>query len=126
MAFTYDLDTTTGRIRRLIGDTEKDAGPLPDSANFSDAEVNFFYELEGSHVQRGAAAGLEALAAAWAAHEGRYREGPVDEESLSSTAFARQAAQLRNVYGYNKAGNDAAAAAAGGFSVAMRRSSASG
>ncbi len=123
MAFTYDLTTTTGQIRRLIGDTQEDAGQLPDGANFSDAEIDFFYTSEGNHIHRGAAAGLEALAAAWAAHEGRYREGPVDEESLSSTAFSRQAWSLRTVYGYNKAGNDAAAAAAGGFSVSMRRTS---
>ena len=126
MAFTYDLSTTTGRIRRMAGDTIEDAGPLPDGRNFSDAEIAFFYDIEGSHVQRGAAAALEALAAAWAAYEGRYREGPVDEESLSSTAFAKQAAQIRSVYGWNKAGDDSAAAAAGGFSVAMRRSSADG
>lgn len=121
MAFTYDLSTTTGRIRRLIGDTVEDKGVLPDGANFSDLEISTFYELEGSHVQRGAAGALEALAAAWAAHEGRYREGPVDEESLASTAFAARAAQLRSVYGYNTADDTAAASAAGGFSVGVRR-----
>lgn len=110
----------------MAGDTIEDAGPLPDGRNFSDAEIAFFYDIEGSHVQRGAAAALEALAAAWSAYEGRYREGPVDEESLSSTAFANQAQKLRAVYGHNKAGDADAAAAAGGFSVAMRRSSANG
>ena len=124
MAFTYDITTTSGRIRRLIGDTVEDNGALPDGANFTDAEIAFFYENEGNHVQRGAAAGLEALAAAWAAHEGSYRMGPEDEESSSSAAFAARAEMLRKVYGYNKADDSAAAANAGGFSVGMRRTDA--
>ena len=124
MAFSYDISTTNGRIRRLVGDTIENEGALPGGRNFTDAEITAFYELEGSHIQRGAAAALEALAAAWAAHEGRYREGPVDEESLSSTAFAARAEQLRRVYGYYTAGDDAAAEMAGGFSVGVRRSDA--
>jgi len=125
MAFTYDITTTTGRIRRLIGDTVEDAGPLPEEpSNFNDDEIAFFYESEGSHIQRGAAAGLEALSSAWAAHEGRYRSGPEDEESSASAAYAANAAQLRMVYGWNKAADDAASAQAGGFSVGVRRTDA--
>lgn len=124
MAFTYDLTTTTGRIRRMISDTVENDGPLPDSGNFTDAEIAFFYESEGNHVQRGTAAALEALANAWAAFEGRLREGPVDEESLSSATFAARAEMIRRVYGYNTAGDDAAAEMAGGFSVGVRRSDA--
>lgn len=124
MAFTYDITTSTGRIRRLIGDTVANNGALPDGANFDDDEISFFYESEGSHIQRGAAAGLEALAAAWATYEGRYRMGPEDEESTSSSAFAARAEMLRKVYGYNKADDSAAAAQAGGFSVPMRRTDA--
>lgn len=124
MAFSYDITTTTGRIRLLIGDTVENNGPLPDSSNFQDDEVSYFYTSEGSHVGRGAAAALESLANRWAAYEGRYRSGPEDEESLSSEAFANRAEQLRRVYGYNKADDDVASANAGGFSVGMRRTNA--
>lgn len=124
MAISYDISTAAGRIRRLIGDTLDGSGPLPDGSNFTDDEIDAFYEDEGNHIQRAAAAGLEALANAWAAFEGRLREGPADEESLSSAAFAERAQRLRDVYGYNTADDDAAAAMAGGFSVGMRRSDA--
>jgi hypothetical protein len=124
MTVTYDISTTTGRIRRLVGDTVENDGPMPDGGNFTDAEIAFFYESEGNHVQRGAAAALEALANKWAAYAGRHRMGPEDEESLQSLQFSSQAQQLRDVYGYNRADDDAAASEAGGFSLPMRRSDA--
>lgn len=56
MAFTYDTSTTTGKIRLLIFDT--------DSTNyvFEDAEIDVFYDVEGSSIKRAAALALETMA----------------------------------------------------------------
>ena len=109
MAFTYDITTDRGRIRRLVGDTILDTGALPDGVNFSDAEIDEFFSMEGNHIQRAAALALESLASAWAAEAGRYRSGPEDEQSLQAVAFGDRAAMLRNVYGWNTADDSTAA-----------------
>jgi hypothetical protein len=62
VAFTYTIDSADAAvaarslIRRAIGDTVEDAGPLPDGVNFSDEELDAI----------GEAGALRALAAAWA------------------------------------------------------------
>lgn len=123
MAFTYEITTNRGRIRRLVGDAIEDMGALPDGVNFQDAEIDEFFSMEGNHIQRAAALALESLESAWAAEAGRYRSGPEDEQSLQAAAFGNRAARLRAVYGWNTADDSAAAARAGGFSISVRRPS---
>ena len=67
MAFTYDLTTDTGKVRRDIGDT------VAASAQFTDEEIDSFVS-EGGSVK--AAAGLALMA--WAAALAR-------EDELSKT-----------------------------------------
>ena len=42
MAFTYDVSTSLGQLRLAIGDTVSGAGPRPNAANYTDAELNVF------------------------------------------------------------------------------------
>ena len=42
MAFTYDVSSSLGQLRLAIGDTVSGAGPRPNGANYSDAELNVF------------------------------------------------------------------------------------
>ena len=60
MAYTYDITTEIGQVRRLINDT--DITPTTD-AEFSDEEIQFFLDLGGS-VLMAAAKALESSAAA--------------------------------------------------------------
>lgn len=71
MAFTYDLtatgdDLVISQIRLEIGDTDNgtDAGVKPNGTNFSDAELTYFYDDEGS-VLGGAARACEVLHRMW-------------------------------------------------------------
>lgn len=56
MAFSYDITTDRGKVRRLINDVV-DAGHI-----FEDDEVDAFLEMEGASVKRGAALGIETIA----------------------------------------------------------------
>ena len=124
MSFTYDLTTAVAddliisQIRRLIGDTVDTAGPLPNEQNFADVEVTFFYDQEGSHIYRAAAAAFEALSAAWSAHNGRQRLGPRDIEFKQAEMYAARAERLRGQYGY--AADDTADDFYSGFSIEIR------
>lgn len=42
MAFTYDISTSLGQLRLAIGDTVSGAGPRPNAANYTDAELGVF------------------------------------------------------------------------------------
>lgn len=121
MAFSYDLassDSATAavsQIRLEIGDTVEGSGPLPDSANLQDAELQYFYSSEGSHVKRAAAAALEALAARWAAYAGSYKLGPESEAFKQAEAYRKAAEQLRARYGFEE--DDTAQEQRGAFTI---------
>ncbi len=107
MAFTFDLALTgdsliVSEIRLFIGDKVENEGILPKGANFQDDEILSLYAKEANHQRRASAALLEAAAAQWSAHAGRYRLGPEDEESLQSAQFAAQARALRDRYGFTE------------------------
>jgi hypothetical protein len=59
VAFTYDLDTSRGRVRLLISDVDEDT-----DANqvFTDDEIDAFLDLEGDNVRLAAALALETIA----------------------------------------------------------------
>lgn len=102
--FTYsESDSNLDRVRRRINDTVKDAGPLPNDANFTDSEIEQFLSGEGTRPgqwQRAVAAALEALAAAWI----RYPSFQADGINLSRSHIARnyseEARELRKRFGY--------------------------
>lgn len=116
MAFTYASDFTLARdkIRLEIDDTIENDGPKPGGRNFSDAEIAYILEQEGSHIGRATAAAYEKLAAAWAKHEGSDRLGPTGTTYKQSDAYRNLAEAARGIHGYT------AAAQPAGFSVQPR------
>lgn len=100
MAFTYDLNTDVGQIRLFIGDTQEDAGLLPDGRNIQDEEITALLAQEEGILRRGAAACLEMLSNVWAAQAGSYELGEESEENTQAKAYADQAKTLRTIYGY--------------------------
>jgi len=69
MTVTYDdsLSDDVSKVRRFIGDTVEDNGPLPEDANFSDAELTAIIALE-STWQRAVGQLLDALSIEWSQH----------------------------------------------------------
>ena len=61
MAYTYDITTSIGQVRRLINDT--DITPTTD-AQFNDEEIQFFLDLASDSVLAAASYALESWAAA--------------------------------------------------------------
>lgn len=102
MAFTYDLNADSGRVRLLIGDTVDGTGVLPTGANFSDEEIAFFLTQEGDDFHRAAAYAFETLAAAWSAIAGSLRRGVETEKSDQAAAYREQAGQLRARHGWHE------------------------
>ena len=100
MTFTYDdeLATDHDRVRFHLQDTIAGSGPRPSGGNFTDAEIAGLVTLEGSW-QRAVAAGLEALAAAWA----KYADLQVGQrrESLGQIAvrYQQEAEHWRHNHG---------------------------
>jgi len=66
MAWTYkdDLVADRDKIRFAIGDTVSGSGPKPEDGNFTDAELDGLFAIEGSWPSTTAAA-FETLAALW-------------------------------------------------------------
>ncbi len=106
MTFTYAgaLATDKEKVRFEIGDTTVNAGPRPDSSNYSDEEIAVILTEEGS-VGRAAARLCEVLAREWSALAGSVKMADYSE-SLSDRAayFAAQAADLRARYGESRPG----------------------
>lgn len=98
MAFTYVLTTSVGKLRLEIGDTTSGSGVKPDGSNFSDAELEYFLDQEGT-VGRATARACEALATAWST-VANLTVGPRKEE-LGEVAkrFAERAKALRVQFG---------------------------
>ena len=69
MAFTYDVSSSLGQLRLAIGDTVSGAGPRPNGANYSDAELNVFLSpivAAGYGYGRAVPSVLRMLATEWA------------------------------------------------------------
>lgn len=98
MTFSYDLDTDVGKVRLEIGDTEDGNGVKPNSANFSDQEIEFLVEEEQS-VGRASARACEILAR-WYAPLVDLAAGPVRESlSKATSQWLTQAKELRRQFG---------------------------
>lgn len=97
-SFTYSLDDEIGKVRLAIGDRTKDSGLRPDRTNFSDAEIQFLIDDEGTW-KRAVAAALEILAREWA----RVADLEVldRKESLSkiSARYDNLAQRVRSIHG---------------------------
>lgn len=100
MAFTYNgtLTTDLDRVRFYLQDTVSAAGPKPSDGNFTDAELSGLITVEGSW-ERAVAAGLEALAAAWAKHVTFSADGLSVSQSNIAQSYQTEAAKWRKLYG---------------------------
>ena len=103
MSFTYDLTTDAGKLRLEIGDSTEDAGVRPDGSNFSDEEIAYIFDQEGS-LGCAVARACEMLATLWAT-AADLTVGPRSEK-LGQVAdrFEVRAKALRVQYGGGSTG----------------------
>jgi hypothetical protein len=100
MTFTYlgTLATDLDKVRFYIGDTTENAGPQPDSSNFTDEELNGIIGIEGSW-QRSVAGAFEVLAALYGPQVD-ITLGPRKEAmSQAQKSYMDQAKEWRSKYG---------------------------
>jgi hypothetical protein len=100
MAFTYndDLSTNRDKVRFHLGDTTRNAGPLPADANFTDDEIAGMITAEGTW-QRAVAAGLEVLARQWTRYPTFKADGLSLNRSDIAKGFRAEAMEWRKQYG---------------------------
>ena len=101
MAFTYDtsdpLGTNLGQVRFHIRDTVENAGPLPSSGNFTDAELNGLLTVYGT-VNKSVSAAMGAIASQWSSYA-NITVGPRREEYAAiADAWRKQQAEWDEAY----------------------------
>lgn len=103
MTFSYDdtIATNRDKVRFWLSDTVEDAGPLPESKNFSDAEIDGLLTEEGSW-QRAVAGALERLAIEWFQHPSYSADNFNISNSHVGRNYATMAQEWRARYGYKK------------------------
>jgi hypothetical protein len=94
MAITTDLGTTIGQIRLLIGDTVENDGVKPGGGNFSDAELTWFYDNEGS-IEGAAGLACETLAWMWHVHPSFEADGLRVEQGKIAQSWWRAGVNFR-------------------------------
>lgn len=94
MPITTDLETTIGQIRLLVGDETEGAGVKPSGANFSDAELNYFYTC-AKNIEEAAALVCETLAWLWNIHPDFEADGLRVNRHQVSEGWWRAAVRLR-------------------------------
>ena len=102
--FTYTdtLAADRDKIRFSIADTEYEAGPKPNGANFTDAELDGLLAIEGTW-QKAVADAFEALASAWSTHTTFTADGVSVSQSHIAERYAKEAEKWRKLYGYGGA-----------------------
>lgn len=105
MTFTYSASSATNRdkVRRAINDIVEFEGPLPGDKNFSDEEITMILAAEGTRDgqwQRGVAACLEALEAAWVRYPTFQGDGIALSRSHIARNYADRAREMRRRFGY--------------------------
>ncbi len=96
--FTYSLNDDIGKVRLGIGDRVEDAGPRPDNANFTDEELQFLVDNEGTW-QRAIAAALEILSHEWARVADLTVGDRKEAFGMVSKQYASRAESIREVHG---------------------------
>ena len=102
MAFTYDISDTTdtsSMMRLELGDTVLEDGILPDNKNFSDEELDHFYDQEDDDFWLAVARAFDAAAVVWARYPEVYHMGPEYMKIPASEYYASraQAARTKNL-----------------------------
>lgn len=104
LVFTYDISAEIGQVRLHLGDNKWNAGVMPDSSNFSDAELQVFLDRHGevsgtARVMRAVADLCELLAVRWSAMTDVKVGSRSDAMSKVSGQYAKRAEELREKYG---------------------------
>lgn len=101
MSITYNLASddpavrALSRVRKHLADTTLNAGPKPEGANVSDAEIADFLSESGGGVYGAAALAADAIAAAWASNVAT-QAGPLRREwNQAAAAWSQRATALR-------------------------------
>ena len=89
MAATYDLTTSVGKVRLIIGDTDTD------NAVFSDAELTYFLSVNSGNVNLAAASACEAWVAKYAAAPMSEKIGDYSYSQQAVANFNKLAVELR-------------------------------
>lgn len=96
--FTYDITDTSdisSLMRRELGDTRLNDGILPEGRNFSDDELDYFYDQEDDDFWNAVARAFDAAAAEWARYPEAFHMGPEYQKIPSSSYFANRAQKIR-------------------------------
>lgn len=89
MPFLYDITTTTGKIRREIGDVVESQGVLPGGRNFSNEEIAYFYDDADDDFWTAVSRCFDAAAAEWAAYPTEYKLGQ-EGETISAYEYYKE------------------------------------
>jgi len=91
LAFTYDITTNIGKVRRLIGDVDHD------SALYRDNEIQFFLDEALDNLYYAAAEALESLANIEARKLSSYSRGGIAISRQTAVQLQQRAQQLREI-----------------------------
>jgi hypothetical protein len=95
MTFLYDISDTTdtsSKMRLELGDTVEDEGILPDSRNFSDEELDYFYTDESDDFWNAVARAFDAASAVWSRYPESFHMGP-EHQKIPAARYYMQRAQ---------------------------------
>lgn len=98
MAFTYNISDTTdisSMMRLELGDNVLDDGILPETRNFTDEELDYFYTQESSDFWSAVARAFDAAAAVWARYPEVYHMGPEYQRISASKYYSERAKDAR-------------------------------
>lgn len=100
MAIETSLTTDIGKVRLELNDTDeaRGKGVKPTGENFTDVEIQYFLDEEGT-VGRSVAHACEVLARAWARMPESQRGNRRDDWSTVAEQYRKQAETLRRQYG---------------------------
>ncbi|HLA42433.1 MAG TPA: hypothetical protein VJZ27_03295 [Aggregatilineales bacterium] len=94
MTITTDLASVIGEIRLLIGDNAEGDGVKPGGVNFTDTELQYFYD-EGGSVNIAAALACETLSWLWHSQPDLDAEGTRINRSKIAEGWWRAAMRFR-------------------------------
>ena len=102
MSFSYDIEATDtdylrrSRMRLELGDQRQDPnGMLPEGRNFSNAELDHFYDQESDDLWLSVARAFDSAAAEWAQYPNEIRLGPETQKLTANAYFAGRAQAIR-------------------------------
>jgi hypothetical protein len=95
MAITTDLNQPIGELRLLIGDNIENKGVKPGGANFTDAELDYFYSRGGQDLNAAAGLACETLSWIWQTHPDFSADGLTVKTGQISAGWWRAALRFR-------------------------------